>query len=107
MLANSFDIFYVVTKFILLSVNDLRFSAINFDETCYYLKEVNGCNHNSKEYVPDLSIYCRKIIPIIHYYKEQISSYNHTTHSILMYEISLILPNLPKDKKEKRSIIVS
>ena len=33
MLVHSFDRFYVVTKFILPTINDLKFSTINFDET--------------------------------------------------------------------------
>ena len=32
-------------------------------------------------------------------------SYNHTAHEILTKKISLILPNFPKDRKDKRSII--
>ena len=87
-LAHSFDRFYVVTKFILPSVNDLRFLAIDFNETGDYLKEENEYSHNYKKYISDLRIYCRKIVPFAHYYKEQISSYNHTVHSILMNEIS-------------------
>ena len=47
MLVHSLDRFYMITEFILPSVNDLRFSAINSDESCDYLKEENGCNHNS------------------------------------------------------------
>ena len=39
MLATSFDRFYVVTKFILLTINDLKFSTITFDETHDYFKE--------------------------------------------------------------------
>ena len=31
MLAHSFDRFYVVTKFILTTINDLKFLTINFD----------------------------------------------------------------------------
>ena len=57
MLVHSFDRFYVVTKFILPSVNDLKFSAINFDESCDYSKKENECNHNSKEYISDLRVY--------------------------------------------------
>ena len=34
-----------------------------------------------------------------------ISSYNHTEHTILMNEISLILPKCPQNGEEKRSII--
>ena len=59
MLAHSFDRFYVVTKFILPTVSDLKFSTINFDETCDYLKEENGYDHNSKEYITDLRLYCK------------------------------------------------
>ena len=105
MLACSFNRYYVVTKFNLPSVNDLRFSEINFDESSDYLKGQNECNCNSKEYISDLTVCCRKIAPFVHYYKEQILSYNCTAHSILMDEIALILPSLPKDRKEKRSII--
>ena len=43
MLAHSFDRFYVVTKFILPTISDLKFSTINFDETCNYLQEKNRC----------------------------------------------------------------
>ena len=71
-----------------------KFLAINFDETCDYLREENGHNHNSKEYISDLRIYYRKFVPFVHYYKEQISYYNCTVHGILMNEIALILPNL-------------
>ena len=48
MLVHSFDRFYIVTKFILPTINDLKFSTINFDETCAYLIEVKGHDHNSK-----------------------------------------------------------
>ena len=107
MLAHSFDRFYVVTKFILSSVNDLKFSTINFNETCDYLQEKNECNENAKEYISDLSVFCKKIVPFVHYYKEQIFSFNCTLHNILMNEISPSLLNLLKDRKEKRGIIIS
>ena len=64
MLAHSFDRFYVVTKFILPIINDLKFSAIDFNETCDYLQEKNGCNEDAQEYISDLRIYCKKIIPM-------------------------------------------
>ena len=34
---HSFDRFYVVTKFILPSIGDLKFSKLNYDNTCAYL----------------------------------------------------------------------
>ena len=42
MLAHSFDRFYVVTKFILPSIKDLKFYKLNYDSTCAYLQEKNG-----------------------------------------------------------------
>ena len=103
--AHSFDRFYVDTKFILPTISNLKFSTINFDETCYYVKEENGCDHNSKEYISDLRINCNKIVPFRHFYRKQISSYNCTAHNILMNEITLILPNFPKARQERRSVI--
>ena len=106
MLSHSFDRFYVVTKFILPTINNLKSFPIDFDETCGYLQEKNGYNKDAKEYIFDLRIYCKKIIPFVHYYRQQISSFNQTVHNILRNKISLILPILPKDRKGKRGIII-
>ena len=38
MLSHSFDRFYVVTKFILPTIEDVKFLPINFDSECNYLK---------------------------------------------------------------------
>ena len=70
-----------------------------------YLQEKNAHNKEAKEYISDLRVYCNKIIPFVHYYREQIFSLNCTVHNILMNEISLILLNLPKNIREKRGII--
>ena len=42
MLSHSFDRFYVVTKFMLPSLRDLKFSDINYDDTCAYLDYRNA-----------------------------------------------------------------
>ena len=39
MLVHSFDRFYIVTKFNLLTIDDLKFSTINYDEKCEYLQK--------------------------------------------------------------------
>ena len=39
MLVHSFDRFYIVTKIILPSIKDLKFSKLNYDSTCAYLAE--------------------------------------------------------------------
>ena len=50
MLEQSFDRFYVVTKFILPSVKDLNFSKVHFDNTCAYLDVKNSCDAEIKKY---------------------------------------------------------
>ena len=71
MLADSFDGFHVVTKFILPAVNDLIFLPVDFDEKCEYLSDDLVWNHNSKEYMSNLKVYCRKIVPFIHFIKNK------------------------------------
>ena len=102
MLAHYFDRFYVITKFILPSVDNLNFLSIDFNEKCSYLDQDLRRHHNAKQYISKLKMYSEKTVPFIDYYKKQISSYNCTAHKILMNKISLILPTFPKQRKEKR-----
>ena len=51
-----------------------------------------------------LVTYCRKIVPFVHYYRDQTNSFNCREHNILNNEIGLILPRYT-DKQEKRGII--
>ena len=74
---------------------------------CDYLQEKYECNENSKEYISDLRVYCKMIMPFVNYFKEQISSFNCTAQNILMNEISLILPNLLIDRKERYNYIAN
>ena len=80
--------------------------TIKFDEKCEYLQE-KGCSSEATQYVLDLITYCRKIRPFLHYYREQITSFNHTAHNILKNKIDLILLQFPTVRKEKRGIIAS
>ena len=59
------------------------------------------------QYIPNIRKFCKKIVPFIYFYKEQMDYYNQTAHEIFMKEISLILPTFCKERKEKRSIIYS
>ena len=99
MLAHSFDRFYVVTKFTLLSVGDLDFSKLNYDNTCAYLDDRNICNADTKKYLLDLLVFCKKIEPYVSYYKRQIKSYNKIAHNILKNGIDLILPQIARKQK--------
>ena len=105
MLAHSFDRFYVVTKFILPFIGDLKFSTLNYDNKCAYLDNRNMCDIESKKHMLDLVTFCKKIEPFVLYYKRLITSYNNTAHNILDREVNLMLP--PILKKQKCGIITT
>ena len=93
---------------ILPTVEDLRFSTLNFDSNGEYLKEYDGeQTTEAKEHVRNLVTYCRKIRPHIYFYKQQIKSHKKTAHHILKKEVDLILPQFSMNRKEKRSIVTS
>ena len=65
-LAHSFDGFYAVTKFILPTTNDLKFSALNFDKDCKYLRDRSqNQTEEAKQHVLSLINYCRQIGPYV------------------------------------------
>ena len=84
------------------NANDLNFAPIDFDEKCDSLNAALNDNQCWWEYIAKLKIFCEKIIPFVGFYRKQISSYYHMLHKILN-EISLILPNFPKTRKEKEA----
>ena len=79
-LFHSFDRFYVVAKFELPKVEDLRLARVDFDSRCSYLAR-NDTQKNS--YSPKLLKYCLKILPYMEFYKKQMEYYNHTSYKIL------------------------
>ena len=68
MLAHSFDRCYVVTKLILPTVKDLKFSILKFDDECEYLQEHKGQHSVERQCILDLKVYSRKLRPYIHFY---------------------------------------
>ena len=104
MLSHSFDKFYVVTKFKLPKVEDLRLATVQFDSKYSYLI---ARNHTRSSYFSKLLVYCHKIVPYIEFYKKQISYYNCTAYDMSTNEIGLILPYYPKDWRHNRGIIAS
>ena len=54
MLAHLFDIFYIVTKFMLPSMGDIKFSKLNFDHTCAYMNKEYAPNMDSRKYLTEL-----------------------------------------------------
>ena len=105
MLAHSFDRFYVVTKFILPMIGDLKFSKLDFDDTCAYTENKFTHNTESRKYMLELKAFCNKIKPFVTYYNELIKSYSNTVHNILGKEIKLLLPQVKR--KHKHGIITT
>ena len=54
-------------KFILLSIQDLNFSKLNYDNTCVHLDEKNSHDTEAKKYTLDLLAFCTKIGPDVAY----------------------------------------
>ena len=98
MLAHSFDRFYVVTKFMLPSVGNIKFSKLNFDHTCAYMDKEYAPNMDSRKYLTELKTYCNKIKPFVTYYNNLIKSYNTTVYNILENEIKSLLPQISRQK---------
>ena len=83
MLAHSFDRFYVITKFVLPTLDDLKLSPIRYDKECNYLRKLDDQDDDQiKENIRDLIFYCSKVGPFMALYKMQITSHNLTAHSI-------------------------
>ena len=72
MLSHSFDRFYVVAKFEIPKIEDLKFMTIDFDTSYSYLQS------NHSKFHMKLLEYCMKIVPYVNFYKRQIDYYNRT-----------------------------
>ena len=98
MLTHLLDRFYVVTKFMLPSIRDIKFSRLNFDHTFAYMNKEYAPNMDSRKYLAELKTYCSKIKPFVSYYRKLINSYNKTAHNILENEIKPLLPQISRQK---------
>ena len=96
MLAHLFDRFYVVTKFKLPMIGDIKFPKLNFDHTCAYMNKEYTPNTDSRKYLTELRTYCNKIKPFVSYYSRLIDSYNKTVYNILQNEIRPLLPQISR-----------
>ena len=84
MVAHSSDRFYVITKFVLPTLDDLKLSPIRYDKECNYLSNLDDENDDQiKENIRDFLFYCSKVGPFMALYKMQISAHNLTAHKIL------------------------
>ena len=56
MLSHSFDIFYVVTKFELLKVEDLKLTIISYDSTYQYLEKAKSIQSYPTQHIRYMKI---------------------------------------------------
>ena len=103
--SHSFDRFYIVTKFELPKVEDLKFDDIPYDAECTHLDDPKP--GQILGILKDIKCYCIKIALHIEYYRKQIAYYNQTAADILTNELALILPTFPTQDRQKRGIITS
>ena len=104
--AHSFDRFYVITKFILPALDNLKLYPIKYDKECQYLRNLNDDDDDRiKQNVKDLLFYCVKLRPFRSLYKMQITAHNLTAHKILKNEVDLILPKFQPQRRNKRTIL--
>ena len=105
MLAHSFDRFYVITKLILPTLDDLKLYPIKYDKKCQHLRNLDGEDDDRiKQNIKDLLFYCAKIRPFMSLYKMQIMAHNLTAPKILKNELHLILPKFQTEPRNKRTI---
>ena len=98
MLAHLFDRFYVVTKFMLPMIGDIKYSRLNFEDTCSYMKKEYAPNTDSRKYLTELRTYYNKIEPFVSYYSRLIDSYNKTAYNLLQNEIRQLLSQISRQK---------
>ena len=74
MLPHSFDRVYVVTKFMLPMIGDLKFSKLNFNDACAYMENKFAQNTESRKYMLELKAFCNKVRPFVTYYDKLINT---------------------------------
>ena len=67
MLTQSFDRLYIITKFILPSIGDIRFLHLTFDDSCTYMNKEYAPNTDSSKYLKEVKMYCNKLKPFVSY----------------------------------------
>ena len=92
----SFDRFYVVTKFELPKIGDLKLTTISYDSDCKYLDDAKSRKDYPIELIKGMKVYCVKIAPHVAFYKKQVDYYYQTAYEIITNELALILPTISK-----------
>ena len=105
MLAHYLDRFYVITKFVLPKLDDLKLYPIKYDKECQYLRNLDDEDDDRiKQNIKDFLFYYAKLRPFMSLYKMQITAHNLTADKILKNKADLILPNFQPQRRNKRAI---
>ena len=95
MLTHLFDKSYVVTKFEMPKIEDLKLTTFTFDFACRHLM-------SDKTFMQKYLKHCQRIVPYVRLYQKQVQYYNQTAYNMLQNEINLILPTLNEPNRKKR-----
>ena len=68
--------FLVVSKFILLMLDDLKLSPIKYNKECKYLHNLDDQNDDQVKENMRFTFYCAKLRPYMAFYKMQINVCN-------------------------------
>ena len=101
MLTYSFDRFYVVTKYEIPKIENLKFTTFSFDLMCNHL------NISKKSCLLRYVRHCRRIASYVKFYKQQIDYYNQTAYNILQNEIGLILPSFNNNNNRRKRFLTT
>ena len=101
MLTHPFDRFYVVAKYKILKIENLKCTTFSFDLMCNHL------NISKKSYLLRYIRYCRRLAPYVKFYKQQIDYYNWTTYNTLQNEIGLIFPSFNNNNNRKERFLTT
>ena len=101
MLTHSFDRFYVVAKYEIPKIENLKFTTFSFDLMC------NHFNISKKSYLLRYIRHCRRVAPYVKFYKQQIDYNNQTASNILQNEIELILPSFNNNNNRKKRFLTT
>ena len=101
MLTHSFDRFYVVAKYEIPKIENLKFATFSFNLTC------NDLNISKKSYLLRYIRHYRRIASYVKFYKQQIDYYNQTAYNILQNKIGLILPSFNNNSNQKKRFLTT
>ena len=94
MLTQPFDRFYVVTKFEMPKIDDLKLT-FTFDFAYKHLM-------SDRTFMQKYLKHCQRIVPYIRLYQKQVQYCIQSAYNILQNKISLILPTLNDPNRKKR-----